>query len=64
MTAAQVAPTSKRYSAVADRGADAIMLGKETSYPKKPSIVVEEAAMTVLRAEDEMQDKLFADFGD
>lgn len=39
------------YSAVYDQGADAVMLGKESSFPEKPGVVVREAALCIGRAE-------------
>ena len=45
------------YAAVHDHGADAVMLGKETSYPDRPGRVVTEAVMTIARAEDDLSER-------
>src|SRR5690606_24826307 len=45
------------YSAVYDQGADAVMLGKESSYPEKPGVVVREAALCIGRAELDLANK-------
>lgn len=45
------------YSAVYDQGADAIMLGKESSYPENPGVVLREAALCIGRAELDLANK-------
>ncbi len=49
------------YSAVYEQGADAVMLGKETSFPEHPGVVVREAALGIGRAEADLDDKPFQD---
>ncbi len=41
------------YAAIYDRGADAIMLGKETSFPSHPAEVVRAASRVIEKAEEE-----------
>jgi pyruvate kinase len=49
------------FSAVYEQGAEAVMLGKETSFTGDPARVVREAAMVIARAEREMQERPFKD---
>lgn len=41
------------YAAIYDRGADAIMLGKETSFPAHPAEVIRAASRVIEKAEEE-----------
>jgi pyruvate kinase len=41
------------YAAIYDRGADAIMLGKETSFPNHPAEVIRAASRVIEKAEEE-----------
>ena len=41
------------YAAVFDRGADAVMLGKETSFPEHPGEVIAAANRVIEKAESE-----------
>jgi pyruvate kinase len=47
------------YSAIHEQGADAVMLGKEASYPDDPSVVVREASIAIDRAEQDLAEKPF-----
>lgn len=44
------------YAAIYDRGADAIMLGKETSFPAHPAEVVRAASRVIEKAEEERRE--------
>jgi pyruvate kinase len=48
------------YAAIYDRGADAIMLGKETSFPEHPAAVVKAANRVIEKAELERRNDPFA----
>jgi pyruvate kinase len=52
------------YAAVHDHGADAVMLGKETSYPEHPGRVVGEAALAIGRAEEDLREKPYRNIAD